>query len=167
MKNEIKKVVYPGTFDPLTAGHEDLVRRASFLFDEVVVAVADSQAKQTIFSLDERVGITTDVLKPFENVTVMGFQGLLMDFIQRQGAQIVLRGLRAVSDFEYEFQLAGMNRKLYPDVETLFLTPAEQYTFISATMVREIAVLGGDVSTFVNPIVLKYIRQKLSVSGAK
>jgi pantetheine-phosphate adenylyltransferase len=97
----------------------------------------------------------------------MGFQGLLMDFIQRQGAQIVLRGLRAVSDFEYEFQLAGMNRKLYPDVETLFLTPAEQYTFISATMVREIAVLGGDVSTFVNPIVLKYIRQKLSVSGAK
>ena len=167
MKNEIKKVVYPGTFDPLTAGHEDLVRRASFLFDEVVVAVADSRAKQTRFSLDERVGITTDVLKPFENVTVMGFQGLLMDFIQRQGAQIVLRGLRAVSDFEYEFQLAGMNRKLYPDVETLFLTPAEQYTFISATMVREIAVLGGDVSTFVNPIVLKYIRQKLSVSGAK
>ena len=167
MKNEIKKVVYPGTFDPLTAGHEDLVRRASFLFDEVVVAVADSRAKQTLFSLYERVGITTDVLKPFENVTVMGFQGLLMDFIQRQGAQIVLRGLRAVSDFEYEFQLAGMNRKLYPDVETLFLTPAEQYTFISATMVREIAVLGGDVSTFVNPIVLKYIRQKLSVSGAK
>ena len=166
MKNEIKKVVYPGTFDPLTAGHEDLVRRASFLFDEVVVAVADSRAKQTLFSLEERVGITTDVLKPFENVTVMGFQGLLMDFIQRQGAQIVLRGLRAVSDFEYEFQLAGMNRKLYPDVETLFLTPAEQYTFISATMVREIAVLGGDVSTFVNPIVLKYIRQKLSVSGA-
>ena len=166
MKNEIKKVIYPGTFDPLTAGHEDLVRRASFLFDEVVVAVADSRAKQTLFSLDERVGITTDVLKPFENVTVMGFQGLLMDFIQRQGAQIVLRGLRAVSDFEYEFQLAGMNRKLYPDVETLFLTPAEQYTFISATMVREIAVLGGDVSTFVNPIVLKYIRQKLSVSGA-
>ena len=167
MKNEIKKVIYPGTLDPLTAGHEDLVRRASFLFDEVVVAVADSRAKQTLFSLDERVGITTDVLKPFENVTVMGFQGLLMDFIQRQGAQIVLRGLRAVSDFEYEFQLAGMNRKLYPDVETLFLTPAEQYTFISATMVREIAVLGGDVSTFVNPIVLKYIRQKLSVSGAK
>jgi len=167
MKNEIKKVVYPGTFDPLTAGHEDLVRRASFLFDEVVVAVADSRAKQTLFSLEERVGITTDVLKPFKNVTVMGFQGLLMDFIQRQGAQIVLRGLRAVSDFEYEFQLAGMNRKLYPDVETLFLTPAEQYTFISATMVREIAVLGGDVSTFVNPIVLKYIRQKLSVSGAK
>ncbi|MDG1162812.1 MAG: pantetheine-phosphate adenylyltransferase [Burkholderiales bacterium] len=162
----MKKVIYPGTFDPLTAGHEDLVRRASFLFDEVVVAVADSRAKQTLFSLDERVGITTDVLKPFENVTVMGFQGLLMDFIQRQGAQIVLRGLRAVSDFEYEFQLAGMNRKLYPDVETLFLTPAEQYTFISATMVREIAVLGGDVSTFVNPIVLKYIRQKLSVSGA-
>ena len=101
MKNEIKKVVYPGTFDPLTAGHEDLVRRASFLFDEVVVAVADSRAKQTLFSLEERVGITTDVLKPFENVTVMGFQGLLMDFIQRQGAQIVLRGLRAVSDFEY------------------------------------------------------------------
>ena len=167
MQNEIKRVVYPGTFDPLTAGHEDLVRRASHVFDEVIVAVADSRTKKPLFTLEERVEITKEVLQPFDNVSVMGFEGLLMDFIQRQGAQIVLRGLRAVSDFEYEFQLAGMNRNLYPDVETLFLTPAEQYTFISATMVREIALFGGDVSTFVNPIVLKYIKQKMSESGSQ
>ena len=111
--------------------------------------------------------IRAEVLQPFGNVSAMGFEGLLMDFIQRQGAQIVLRGLRAVSDFEYEFQLAGMNRNLYPDVETLFLTPAEKYTFISATMVREIALFGGDVSAFVNPIVLKYIKQKMSASGSQ
>jgi pantetheine-phosphate adenylyltransferase len=167
MQNEKKRVVYPGTFDPLTAGHEDLVRRASHVFDEVIVAVADSRTKKPLFTLEERVEITKEVLQPFDNVSVMGFEGLLMDFIQRQGAQIVLRGLRAVSDFEYEFQLAGMNRNLYPDVETLFLTPAEQYTFISATMVREIALFGGDVSTFVNPIVLKYIKQKMSESGSQ
>ncbi|MDA0360928.1 MAG: pantetheine-phosphate adenylyltransferase [Proteobacteria bacterium] len=167
MQNEIKRVVYPGTFDPLTAGHEDLVRRASHVFDEVIVAVADSRTKKPLFTLEERVEITKEVLQPFDNVSVMGFEGLLMDFIQRQGAQIVLRGLRAVSDFEYEFQLAGMNRNLYPDVETLFLTPAEQYTFISATMVREIASFGGDVSAFVNPIVLKYIKQKMSDSGSQ
>lgn len=167
MQNEIKRVVYPGTFDPLTAGHEDLVRRASCVFDEVIVAVADSRAKQPLFNLEERVQVTMEVLQPFDNVSVMGFEGLLMDFIQRQGAQIVLRGLRAVSDFEYEFQLAGMNRNLYPDVETLFLTPAEQYTFISATMVREIALFGGDVSSFVNPIVLKRIKQKMSSLGSQ
>ena len=167
MQNEIKRVVYPGTFDPLTAGHEDLVRRASHVFDEVIVAVADSRTKKPLFNLEERVEITKEVLQPFDNVSVMGLEGLLMDFIQRQGAQIVLRGLRAVSDFEYEFQLAGMNRNLYPDVETLFLTPAEQYTFISATMVREIALFGGDVSAFVNPIVLKYIKQKMSESGSQ
>jgi pantetheine-phosphate adenylyltransferase len=167
MQNEIKRVVYPGTFDPLTAGHEDLVRRASHVFDEVIVAVADSRSKQPLFTLEERVEITKEVLQPFGNVSVMGFEGLLMDFIQRQGAQIVLRGLRAVSDFEYEFQLAGMNRNLYPDVETLFLTPAEKYTFISATMVREIALFDGDISAFVNPIVLKYIKQKMSVSGSQ
>ncbi|MDC1311825.1 pantetheine-phosphate adenylyltransferase [Burkholderiales bacterium] len=163
----MKRVVYPGTFDPLTAGHEDLVRRASCVFDEVIVAVADSRAKQPLFNLEERVQVTMEVLQPFDNVSVMGFEGLLMDFIQRQGAQIVLRGLRAVSDFEYEFQLAGMNRNLYPDVETLFLTPAEQYTFISATMVREIALFGGDVSSFVNPIVLKRIKQKMSSLGSQ
>lgn len=165
MSKSKKKAVYPGTFDPFTGGHEDLVRRASNLFDEVVVAVADSKGKQPLFSLDERVKIAQEVLGQFPNVSVKGFSGLLMDFIREQDANVVLRGLRAVSDFEYEFQLAGMNRNLYPDVETLFLTPAEQYTFISATMVREIALLGGDVSPFVNPIVLEHIKKRVEALG--
>ena len=149
----MKKAVYPGTFDPLTRGHEDLVRRAAGLFGEVVVAIADSRAKQPMFSLDERVDMAREVLATYPNVQVMGFSGLLMDFMRTQGANVILRGLRAVSDFEYEFQMAGMNRQLYPDVETMFLTPSEQYMFISATMVREIATLGGDVSLFVSPVV--------------
>ena len=162
MSTEIKRAVYPGTFDPFTKGHEDLVRRAASLFDEVIVAVADSQAKNPLFSLEDRVKIAKEVVTPFGNVSVAGFSGLLMDFIRKNQAKIVVRGLRAVSDFEYEFQLAGMNRNLYPDVETLFLTPAEQYTFISETMVREIALLGGDVSPFVNPLVLQHIQKRLS-----
>ncbi len=162
MSTEIKRAVYPGTFDPFTKGHEDLVRRAATLFDEVIVAVADSQAKNPLFSLEDRVKIAKEVVTPFGNVSVAGFSGLLMDFIRENQAKIVVRGLRAVSDFEYEFQLAGMNRNLYPDVETLFLTPAEQYTFISGTMVREIALLGGDVSPFVNPLVLQHIQKRLS-----
>ncbi|MEK9653146.1 MAG: pantetheine-phosphate adenylyltransferase [Betaproteobacteria bacterium] len=162
MSTEIKRAVYPGTFDPFTKGHEDLVRRAASLFDEVIVAVADSQAKNPLFSLEDRVKIAKEVVTPFGNVSVAGFSGLLMDFIRENQAKIVVRGLRAVSDFEYEFQLAGMNRNLYPDVETLFLTPAEQYTFISGTMVREIALLGGDVSPFVNPLVLQHIQKRLS-----
>ncbi len=162
MSTEIKRAVYPGTFDPFTKGHEDLVRRAASLFDEVIVAVADSQAKNPLFSLEDRVKIAKEVVTPFGNVSVAGFSGLLMDFIRQNQAKIVVRGLRAVSDFEYEFQLAGMNRNLYPDVETLFLTPAEQYTFISGTMVREIALLGGDVSPFVNPLVLQHIQKRLS-----
>lgn len=162
MSTEIKRAVYPGTFDPFTKGHEDLVRRAASLFDEVIVAVADSQAKNPLFSLEDRVKIAKEVVTPFGNVSVAGFSGLLMDFIRKNQAKIVVRGLRAVSDFEYEFQLAGMNRNLYPDVETLFLTPAEQYTFISGTMVREIALLGGDVSPFVNPLVLQHIQKRLS-----
>ena len=162
MSNEIKRAVYPGTFDPFTKGHEDLVRRAASLFDEVIVAVADSQAKNPLFSLEDRVKIAKEAVTPFGNVSVAGFSGLLMDFIRENQAKIVVRGLRAVSDFEYEFQLAGMNRNLYPDVETLFLTPAEQYTFISGTMVREIALLGGDVSPFVNPLVLQHIQKRLS-----
>ncbi len=153
------KVVYPGTFDPITCGHEDVVRRASGLFHEVIVAVAESRAK-TLFTLDERVEMAREVFKSFDNVHVMGFDGLLMNFVQSQGARVVLRGLRAVSDFEYEFQLAGMNRNLYPDMETLFLTPAEKYTFISATMVREIARFGGDVSKFVSPLVAAKLQQK-------
>ncbi|MSQ71064.1 MAG: pantetheine-phosphate adenylyltransferase [Betaproteobacteria bacterium] len=145
------KAVYPGTFDPLTRGHEDLVRRASMLFDRVVVAVADSRVKRPFFDLEERVALATAVLAPYPNVSVHGFSGLLRDLVREHQARVILRGLRAVSDFEYEFQMAGMNRSLIPEVETLFLTPAEQYMFISATIVREIAVLGGDVGKFVHP----------------
>ncbi|HEX2649142.1 MAG TPA: pantetheine-phosphate adenylyltransferase [Burkholderiales bacterium] len=147
------KAVYPGTFDPLTSGHEDLVRRASRLFDRVVLGIADSRAKRTFFSLEERVALAKKVLRDVKNLEVVGFKGLLTDFVRKQKARVVLRGLRAVSDFEYEFQLAGMNRDLYPDMETIFLTPGAQHMFISATLVREIALLGGDVSKFVDPLV--------------
>jgi pantetheine-phosphate adenylyltransferase len=156
------KVIYPGTFDPLTLGHEDLVRRAANLFDEVVLAVADSQGKRPCFTPDERIAIAREVLAPYKNVTVIRFSGLLIDFAKAQGANVIMRGLRAVSDFEYEFQLAGMNRNLHPDVETLVLTPAERYLFISATLVREIAMLGGDVSKFVRPSVAEQLKLKLS-----
>jgi len=148
------KVIYPGTFDPITRGHEDVVRRAAGLFGEVVVAVAASRTA-TLFSLDQRVSMAREIFADYANVRVEGFDGLLMNFVRDQQARVVLRGLRAVSDFEYEFQMAGMNRSLHPDVETLFLTPAEQYTFISASMVREIARFGGDVSKFVSPLVAK------------
>ena len=154
------KVVYPGTFDPFTRGHEDLVRRAARLFDAVVVAVADSASKQPFFSTDERIAMAREVLRPFANVEVIGFSSLLMDFAVQQKAQAIMRGLRAVSDFEYEFQMAGMNRNLDPDVETLFLTPDEKYMFISATIVREIARFGGDVSKFVHPHVAARLREK-------
>ncbi|OGS81499.1 MAG: pantetheine-phosphate adenylyltransferase [Gallionellales bacterium GWA2_55_18] len=153
------KVVYPGTFDPITRGHEDVVRRAAGLFSEVIVAVAQSRT-QTLFTLEERVEMAREVFAVYTNVRVEGFSGLLMSFVQAQGARVVLRGLRAVSDFEYEFQLAGMNRNLYPEMETMFLTPAEKYTFISATMVREVARFGGDVSQFVSPSVAARLQQK-------
>jgi pantetheine-phosphate adenylyltransferase len=152
--------VYPGTFDPLTSGHEDLVRRAAKLFDRVVIAIAESQRKGPWFTLQERVEMAREVLGGYSNVEVRGFDSLLIDFVHGIGANIVLRGLRAVSDFEYEFQMAGMNRKLHPDIETVFMTPAEQYTFISATMVREIASFGGDVSPFVHPVVLARLAKK-------
>ena len=155
------KAVYPGTFDPLTKGHEDLVARAAKLFGEVIVAVASSQAKQPFFSLKERISLATEILAPFENVKVMGFSGLLSDFLNVQDANVILRGLRAVSDFEYEFQMAGMNRKLNPGVETMFLTPSDKYLFISATIVREIALLGGDVSDFVHPLTGKALQDKV------
>ncbi|MFA6062635.1 MAG: pantetheine-phosphate adenylyltransferase [Gallionella sp.] len=157
------KVVYPGTFDPITCGHEDVVRRATGLFSEVIVAVAQSRAN-TLFNLAERVEMARDVFANYSNVRVEGFDGLLMSFVQTQGAHVVLRGLRAASDFEYEFQLAGMNRNLYPEMETLFLTPAEQYTFISATMVREVARFGGDVGKFVSPTVVTRLRQKYQLA---
>ena len=156
------KAIYPGTFDPITLGPEDVVRRAARLFDEVVVAVAQSHSKRPLFSLEERVALASEVLADCPNVRVVGFSGLLMQFAREEGARVVIRGLRAVSDFEYEFQLAGMNRHLYPEVETLFLTPAEQYMFISASLVREIAQLGGDISQFVSPLVRKSIADKLS-----
>jgi pantetheine-phosphate adenylyltransferase len=154
------KAVYPGTFDPLTRGHEDLVRRAATLFDTVVLAIADSKAKRPFFTLDERLAMARVVLADIKNVQVVAFSGLLTEFVRKQGARVVLRGLRAVSDFEYEFQLAGMNRNLYPEMETLFLTPSEQHMFISATLVREIATLGGDVSEFVHPEVAKLFKKK-------
>jgi pantetheine-phosphate adenylyltransferase len=154
------KVVYPGTFDPFTRGHEDLVRRAAKLFDRVVVGIADSESKRPAFATAERVAMAREVVAPLENVDVVPFSGLLMEFVHEQGARIVLRGLRAVSDFEYEFQMAGMNRNLYPEVETLFLTPSEQYMFVSATIVREIAKFGGDVSQFVHPHVQAKLREK-------
>jgi pantetheine-phosphate adenylyltransferase len=157
----LTRAVYPGTFDPITNGHEDLIQRASRLFDEVIVGVAHSQAKRPFFSLDERVAIAREVLAPYKNVTVSGFSGLLSEFVKEQSAIIILRGLRAVSDFEYEFQLAGMNRRLAPGVETLFLTPSDKYLFLSATIVREIAVLGGDISAFVHPLTAQQMRQKI------
>ncbi len=153
------RVIYPGTFDPITRGHEDVVRRAAGLFGEVVVAIAASR-NGTLFTLEERVTMAREVFKDFNNVRVEGFSGLLMDYVRAQNARVVLRGLRAVSDFEYEFQMAGMNRNLYPDVETVFLTPAEQYTFISASMVREVARFGGDVSKFVSPLVAARLADK-------
>ena len=153
------KVVYPGTFDPITRGHEDVVRRAAGLFDEVVVAIAASRTA-TLFTLDERVDMAREVFAGFGNVKVEGFDNLLMNYVKAHNARVVLRGLRAVSDFEYEFQMAGMNRTLHPDVETLFLTPAEQYTFISASIVREIARFGGDVSKFVSPLVGVKLKEK-------
>ena len=156
-----KRAVYPGTFDPITNGHEDLIQRASRLFDEVVVGVAHSQAKRPFFSLEERVTIAREVLAPYRNVKVQGFSGLLSEFVKEQKAGVILRGLRAVSDFEYEFQLAGMNRRLAPGVETLFLTPSDKYLFLSATIVREIAVLGGDISDFVHSVTARRMREKI------
>jgi pantetheine-phosphate adenylyltransferase len=158
------KAVYPGTFDPITRGHEDLIRRASRLFGEIVVAIAENRNKAPFFSLDERVEIAREVLADLPGVRVEGFSSLLIDFAARHEVHIVLRGLRAVSDFEYEFQLAGMNRNLKPDIETIFMTPSDQYMFISSSMVREVARLGGDVSPFVHPLVMQRLNAKISAS---
>lgn len=154
-------VVYPGTFDPITRGHEDIVRRAARLFDRIIVAVAADTGKTPYFSLDERVEFAREALQDLKNVAVHGFSGLLTRFVAEQRAAIILRGLRAVSDFEYEFQLAGMNRKLSDEVETVFMTPSEQYMFISASMVREIARLGGDVMPFVHPLIHARLMAKM------
>ncbi len=155
----MRTAVYPGTFDPVTNGHSDLVRRASRLFDRLIVAVAANPAKQPTFDLDKRMSLIKAVLADLPNVEVCSFDNLLVDLARDRGADVILRGLRAVSDFEYEFQLAGMNRKLSPEVETLFLTPAEKFTYISSGLVREIAMLGGDVSAFVHPVVRAALKE--------
>lgn len=157
--------VYPGTFDPMTRGHEDLVRRASGLFETLVVGIADSRQKKPFFSLHERLNIANEVLGHYSKVRVEGFSGLLKDFVRKHDARVIVRGLRAVSDFEYEFQMAGMNRYLLPDVETLFLTPSDQYQFISGTIVREIALLGGDVSKFVFPSVERWLKNRVEIES--
>jgi pantetheine-phosphate adenylyltransferase len=153
--------VYPGTFDPMTLGHEDLMRRASRLFPRLILAIAAGHHKRTMFTIEERLEIATELAKPYANVEVVAFRGLLRDFVVENGGKVVVRGLRAVSDFEYEFQMAGMNRQLMPDVETLFLTPSDHYQFISGTFVREIAMLGGDVSKFVAPSVLSRLKDRV------
>ncbi len=158
--------VYPGTFDPMTLGHEDLMRRASRLFERLIVAVAAGHHKRTMFPIDERLEIATELAAQYPNVEVMAFRGLLRDFVVGHGGKVVVRGLRAVSDFEYEFQMAGMNRQLMPEVETVFLTPGDKHQFISGTFVREIANLGGDVSKFVSPSVLARLQQRVKTPEA-
>jgi pantetheine-phosphate adenylyltransferase len=160
MKNPLT-AVYPGTFDPMTLGHADLMRRASNLFDRLVLAVAAGHHKRTMFTIAERIAMAREIAAPYTNVEVQAFRGLLRDFVVDLGGKVVIRGLRAVSDFEYEFQMAGMNRQLMPEVETLFLTPSDQYQFVSGTFVREIASLGGDVSKFVSPSVLDRLKQRV------
>ena len=155
-----RRAIYPGTFDPVTNGHKDLVRRAAGIFDHVLVAVAANPGKTPMFNHEERISLCRRVLADIPNVSIEGYQGLTVDFMRQNGIRIVVRGLRAVSDFEFEFQLANMQRHLLADIETVFLTPQEQFTFISSTLVREIAVYGGDVTQFVDPIVAEELRRK-------
>ncbi|MEM7540109.1 MAG: pantetheine-phosphate adenylyltransferase [Pseudomonadota bacterium] len=156
--------IYPGTFDPITRGHQDIVNRAAPMFDQLIVAVAGSTAKNTAFSTDERMALARDVLSDIANVSVARFDGLMADFARERNAQVVLRGLRAVSDFEYEFQLAGMNRKLIPEADTIFLPTSEQFTYISSSLIREIAKLGGDISEFVHPRVKAALSERLGTA---
>ena len=158
--------IYPGTFDPITLGHVDLVRRAGQLFDRVIIAIAASPSKTPVFSLQERIDMVNDSISDVGNVTVTGFDTLLVDFAHQQQARVIIRGLRAVSDFEYEFQLAGMNRKLAADIETLFMMPAEQFANISSSLVREVAALGGEVADFVHESVRDALYQKLRPTPA-
>ncbi len=155
------RAIYPGTFDPITNGHADLIERAARMFDEVIVAIAANPSKQPLFSLDERVRLITTVTKELSNVTVVGFTGLLAEFARQQQATILIRGLRAVADFEYEFQLANMNRRLNPELESVFLTPSEENSFISSTLVKEVALHHGDVGQFCDPIVKEALEDKL------
>ena len=153
--------VYPGTFDPITLGHEDVVRRATQLFDRVIMAVAAGHHKKALFSLEERIAMAREVVKAYPRVEVESFSGLLRDFVVQRGGKAMVRGLRAVTDFDYEFQLAGMNRSLMPQVETVFLTPSDKYQFISSTFVREIALLGGEVEKFVSKDVNRCLMEKV------
>ena len=153
--------VYPGTFDPMTLGHEDLMRRASRLFERLIVAVAAGHHKRTMFNIEERLEIARELAAQYPNIEVIPFRGLLRNFVLEHDGKVLVRGLRAVSDFEYEFQMAGMNRQLMPEVETVFLTPSDQYQFISGTFVREIATLGGDVSKFVSPSVRVRLEERI------
>src|SRR5690606_2072256 len=157
--------MYPGTFDPITLGHEDIVRRASRLFDRVVVAIAVNPGKEPMFSLEERVELARAVLANFDGVEVRGYEGLTVEFAKQNDLQVIVRGLRAISDFEYEFQLANMNRHLTDEVETAFLTPTEKYTYISSSLVREIASLGGDITEFVSPQVKKALLERCGRPG--
>lgn len=156
------RAIYPGTFDPVTNGHSDLIVRASRLFGEVIIGVASSPSKKPRFTLEQRVEMIKQITKDLDNVTVVGFSGLLVDFAKHHQAKVLIRGLRAVSDFEYEFQLANMNRRLSPDLESVFLTPAEGNSFISSTLVKEVALHKGDVSQFVHPIIKAALEQKLA-----
>ncbi len=160
------RAIYPGTFDPLTRGHEDLVRRAGRLFSSVVLAVADSRGKHPLFDVDERIAMAREALADMNNIEVVRFSGLLVDFVRKHQGDVVVRGLRAVTDFDYEFQMAGMNRQLMPELETIFMTPTDEYQFVSATLVREIATMGGDVEQFVPATVMSWLRRRVADRAA-
>ena len=157
----MQRAVYPGTFDPMTMGHVDLVKRASKLFDSVIIAIASSDSKKPMFSLEERIEIGNKIFADDAKVEVVGFSGLLVNFAKDNDANILIRGLRVVADFEYEFQLANMNRAMSPDIESVFLTPKEEYSYISSSLVKEIATMGGDVTRFVDPVTLEALNQKI------
>ncbi len=157
----MQRAVYPGTFDPMTMGHVDLVKRASKLFDSVIIAIASSDSKKPMFSLEERIEIGNKIFADDPKVEVVGFSGLLVNFAKENDANILIRGLRVVADFEYEFQLANMNRAMSPDIESVFLTPKEEYSYISSSLVKEIATMGGDVKRFVDPVTLEALNQKI------
>jgi pantetheine-phosphate adenylyltransferase len=159
-KKRLSRVIYPGTFDPITNGHLDLIERASTMFDEVIIAIAASPSKNTMFTLDERVQFTTEVTQHLDNVTAKGFSGLLVNFAEEEKANVLIRGLRTTVDFEYEFGLTNMYRRLLPGLESVFLTPAEEHAFISSTLVREVAIHGGDVSQFVPPLIEQALQTK-------
>jgi pantetheine-phosphate adenylyltransferase len=158
----MKKAIYPGTFDPITLGHLDLIKRAAEMFDHIVIGVAASPSKNTLFSLEERVELISQVCGELDNVSVHGFSGLLVDFAKQQQANLLIRGLRTTMDFEYEFGLTTMYRRLMPELESIFLTPAEEYAFLSSTLVREVAIHGGEVAQFVPPTVNQALATKLS-----